>query len=70
MVSHDTHFIENVCDEIWHVENNSAYKFKGDIHEFKKFVLAKKALRACCMAMFVFSSCVSSPRASSAPSFH
>ena len=42
IVSHDTHFIENTCQEIWHVENNSAYQFKGDIHEFRKMVLAKK----------------------------
>ena len=45
IVSHDTHFIENVCDEIWHVEDNSAYKYKGDIHEFKKFVLNRKKLK-------------------------
>jgi hypothetical protein len=37
-----SHFIESVCDEIWHVEKNTATKFKGDINEFRKFVLKKK----------------------------
>ncbi|CAD7961305.1 unnamed protein product [Amoebophrya sp. A120] len=42
MVSHDSHFINAVCDEIWHVHDNTATKFDGDIHEFRKFVLAEK----------------------------
>jgi len=45
IVSHDTHFIESVCDEIWHVENNTAYKFKGEIGDFRKFVLGRKKMQ-------------------------
>lgn len=41
IVSHDSHFIQNVCDEIWHVEKNTAYKFKGDINEFRNYVLKR-----------------------------
>ncbi|CAD7961403.1 unnamed protein product [Amoebophrya sp. A25] len=42
MVRHDSHFINAVCDEIWHVENHTAKKFNGDINEFRNFVLSRK----------------------------
>ncbi len=35
IVSHDSHFINAVCDEIWHVENNTAYKFNGIVFAIK-----------------------------------
>lgn len=42
LVSHDSHFIEGVCDEIWNVENNTCMKFNGDINEYRNFVLKRK----------------------------
>lgn len=42
LVSHDTHFIDAVCDEIWWVRDHRASRFEGDIHAFKEMVMKLK----------------------------
>lgn len=47
IVSHDSYLLQAVCEEVWHVADRTCYKYKGDIDEFKKFILKeKKAGRA------------------------
>ncbi len=41
MVTHDRYFLENVCDTIYELDNNSLYKYKGNFSYF----LEKKAER-------------------------
>ena len=42
VISHDQHFIKQVCTEIWVVGNESVLKFDGDFDDYKKIALAKK----------------------------
>jgi len=35
VVSHDEHFISNVCNEIWVVRDGSATKFHGGFNDYK-----------------------------------
>ena len=42
VVSHDQHFIQRVCKEIWIVDNKQVTTFDGDFNNYKKFVLGKK----------------------------
>lgn len=39
MVSHDVSIIDRVCNEIWVAENNTIFKFPGDIYAYKKHIL-------------------------------
>jgi ABC transport system ATP-binding/permease protein len=41
MVTHDRYFLDNVCEEIWEIENSTLYVHKGDYANF----LEKKAQR-------------------------
>ena len=41
LVTHDRYFLDNVCDEVWELENGKLYLHKGDYENF----LEKKALR-------------------------
>ena len=41
MVTHDRYFLEDVCDEIWELDDNKIYSYKGDYANF----LEKKAAR-------------------------
>ncbi len=41
MVTHDRYFLEDVCDEIWELDDNKIYTYKGDYANF----LEKKAAR-------------------------
>jgi ATP-binding cassette subfamily F protein 3 len=36
LVSHDQHLISSICDEIWVVEDQKAYRFDGDFEQYKK----------------------------------
>lgn len=40
MVSHDVSIIDKVCKEIWVAEDSKVYRFPGDIHAYKKHILA------------------------------
>ncbi len=42
LVTHDRYFLENVCDEIWEIDNGQLYVYKGDYENY----LEKKAARA------------------------
>ena len=49
VVSHDQHFITNVCKEIWCIKDKSVHIFPGDFQEYKKQAvvdLAKAAANA------------------------
>jgi ATP-binding cassette subfamily F protein 3 len=39
VVSHDQHFITNVCSELWMVENKKVTIFDGSFDDYKKKVL-------------------------------
>lgn len=39
MVSHDVSMIDRVCNEIWVAENNTIFKFPGNIYAYKKHIL-------------------------------
>ncbi|MGZ3938140.1 MAG: ABC-F family ATP-binding cassette domain-containing protein, partial [Flavisolibacter sp.] len=41
LVTHDRYFLDNVCDEVWEMENSKLYFHKGDYEDF----LEKKAQR-------------------------
>lgn len=41
LVTHDRYFLDNVCEEIWELDNGSLYVYKGDYENF----LEKKAAR-------------------------
>lgn len=41
IVSHDQHFVNSVCDELWVVGNSKVERFRGGIDDYKKRVLAK-----------------------------
>jgi ATP-binding cassette subfamily F protein uup len=41
LVTHDRYFLDNVCDEIWELENSEIYVYKGDYENY----LEKKAAR-------------------------
>ncbi len=41
MVTHDRYFLEDVCDEIWELDDNKIYTYQGDYANF----LEKKAAR-------------------------
>jgi len=41
MVTHDRYFLEDVCDEIWELDNEQLFTYKGDYQEY----LEKKAAR-------------------------
>ena len=41
VVSHDQHFIQRVCKEIWIVDKQQVVTFDGDFNDYKKFVLGK-----------------------------
>lgn len=40
MVSHDVSIIDKVCKEIWVSEDSCVKRFPGDIHDYKKHILA------------------------------
>lgn len=41
VISHDQHFIQSLCKEIWVVENKSVAQFKGGFLEYKKMALSQ-----------------------------
>jgi ABC transport system ATP-binding/permease protein len=41
MVTHDRYFLEDVCDEIWEIDNEKLYTYQGDYQDY----LEKKAAR-------------------------
>jgi ATP-binding cassette subfamily F protein 3 len=45
VVSHDQHFINSVCDELWIVSGTSVDKFGGDFTDYKKTVLRAMSLK-------------------------
>ncbi|ODQ78679.1 hypothetical protein BABINDRAFT_39104 [Babjeviella inositovora NRRL Y-12698] len=40
MVSHDVSTIDRTCKEIWVSEDGTVRRFNGDIHDYKKYILA------------------------------
>ncbi|KAI5474888.1 ATP-binding cassette, sub-family F, member 3 [Pseudohyphozyma bogoriensis] len=40
VISHDTTFINTVCNELWVVGNGKAEKFYGDVSEYKNLIVA------------------------------
>lgn len=38
VISHDEHFIKNVCTEIWKIENRTVSTFDGSFDDYKKTV--------------------------------
>ncbi|KAF4319019.1 hypothetical protein G195_007707 [Phytophthora kernoviae 00238/432] len=44
VVSHDQHFVNSVCDELWVVGDQKVDRFRGTINEYKNRVLAVKNL--------------------------
>ena len=38
-VSHDQHFVERVCNEMWVVAKEKVQKYKGSFQDYKKEVL-------------------------------
>merc|ERR1711957_776422 len=45
VVSHDQHFVSNVCNELWVVEHGCAVRFRGDFDEYKKVTAKATAKR-------------------------
>jgi len=41
VISHDQHFIQQVCREVWVVESRQVAQFKGSFAEYKKASLSK-----------------------------
>lgn len=41
IVSHDQHFVNSVCNELWVVGDSKVDRFRGTIDDYKKAVLAK-----------------------------
>lgn len=41
IVSHDQHFVNSVCNELWVVGDEKVARFDGTITDYKKKVLAK-----------------------------
>ncbi|MGM3273317.1 ABC transporter ATP-binding protein, partial [Bacillus cereus group sp. BC232] len=41
LVTHDRYFLDSVCDEIWELDRNTLYVYKGDYENY----LEKKAAR-------------------------
>lgn len=39
VVSHDQHFVNSVCQELWVVGNEQVQRFQGTIEEYKHQVL-------------------------------
>ena len=44
VISHDQHFIKQVCTEIWVVGNQSIKQFDGDFDDYKKLALGRKGV--------------------------
>ncbi|KAG3149142.1 ABC transporter F family member 3 [Phytophthora idaei] len=42
IVSHDQHFVQSVCEELWVVGDQKVARFRGTMGEYKKRVLTKK----------------------------
>lgn len=42
VVSHDEHFIKNVCNEMWLIANRTVKQFDGNFDDYKKMVLNRK----------------------------
>jgi len=42
VVSHDEHFISNVCEQIYYVKNQKLNKFSGDFAKYRSMVSSKK----------------------------
>ena len=45
VVSHDGHFVESVCDEIWMLGHGSVKKLKGEWKDYRKIALGESAVR-------------------------
>ena len=45
VISHDQHFINALCSEIWVVKNQNVVPFDGDIEKYKKVTLTKTRSR-------------------------
>jgi len=47
VISHDQHFIQRVCNEVWVVRARAVTQFKGTFLEYKKQALAEmKGIKA------------------------
>lgn len=42
VVSHDEHFITNVCDQIYYIKNQKLNKFNGDFAKYRTMLTSKK----------------------------
>lgn len=42
VVSHDQHFINQVCNELWVVGNGEVSKYPGDFDDYKKAQVDKR----------------------------
>ena len=40
LVSHDTHLVETVADRLWLVKDGHVRNFEGDMHDYKKLIMA------------------------------
>ena len=40
VVSHDQHFVNSICSELWVVQDASVVKFQGTIGQYKKLILS------------------------------
>lgn len=45
MVSHDVSIIDRVCNEIWVSEDDTVKRFPGNIHDYKKHILASADIK-------------------------
>ncbi len=40
IVSHDQHFVNSICDELWVVGGKKVSQFRGNMAEYKKAILS------------------------------
>ena len=41
IVSHDQHFVESVCNQIYMIENKHCKQFKGNFNEYRRYLRSK-----------------------------
>ena len=42
LVSHDSHLVEMIADQLWLVQDNKVSLFNGDMKDYKKFLLSSR----------------------------
>jgi ATP-binding cassette subfamily F protein 3 len=43
LVSHDSHLVEMIADQLWLIQNNKVTSFDGDMKDYKKLLLSSRS---------------------------